>query len=148
MLPWLYTDCDAAVWLDASFEITNPSFYSWALQHPEGRIDFADEAAVCWDWRKYAGYDLRGQVQAYLADGMPRGWGLFACGTVGYRFTPEVKALGAAWYAEQERWSIQDQVSLPYLLWSTGTPFGHWQGNEYDNPYLRLRWDERPRPQD
>ena len=159
MLPWLFTDCDAAVWLDASFEITSPRFHSWALQHlerddfvvwvhPEGRIDFADEAEICWDWPKYAGYDIRGQVQAYLADGMPRGWGLFACGTLGYRFTPEVKALGAAWYAEQEEWSIQDQVSLPYLLWRTGLPFGHWQGNEYENPYLRLRWDERPRPQD
>lgn len=154
MMPWLYTDCDAAVWLDASFEITGR--FSWWVRehlkhddfvvwrHPEGRLDFADEAAVCWDWPKYSEYDLKGQVRDYLRRGMPRGWGLFACGTVGYRFTPEVKRLGARWFEEQYRWSPQDQVSLPFLLWDTGLRFGTWQGNEYDNPYVRLRWDERP----
>lgn len=159
MLPWLFTDCDAAVWLDASFEISSPEFSKWARwhlerdpfvvwRHPEGRLDFADEAAVCMDWPKYADYDLRGQVQAYLDDGMPRGWGLFACGTIGWRFEPEVKRLGARWYDEQVKWSVQDQVSLPYLLWDSGLRFGLWEGNEYENPYVRLRWDERPRPQD
>lgn len=154
MMPWLFTDCDAAVWLDASFEITGR--FSWWVRehlerddfvvwrHPEGRMDFADEASVCWDWPKYADYDLRGQVRSYLGKGMPRGWGLFACGTVGYRFTPQVKRLGSRWYEEQFAWSPQDQVSLPFLLWDTGLQFGTWQGNEYDNPYVRLRWDERP----
>lgn len=159
MLPWLYTTCDAAVWLDASFEITSTRLRWWVDQHlqrdnflvwrhPEGRIDFADEAAVCWDWPKYRDYDLRGQVRHYVADGMPRNWGLFAAGTLGWVFTPETKRLGAMWHREQERWSIQDQISLPYVLWKTGIRFGIWQANEYENPYLRLRWDERPRPQD
>jgi hypothetical protein len=159
MMPWLYTDCDAAVWLDASFEVLTPALRGWVVKHldvndfvvwthPEGRVDFADEAAVCLDWPKYRDFDIRGQVGAYLRDGMPRGWGLFACGMIGYRFTSEVKALGVAWLAEQERWSVQDQVSLPYLLWRSGMPFGVWQANEYENPYVRIRWDERPRPQD
>ena len=159
MMPWLYTDCDAAVWIDASFEILTPEFYDWCVQHlerddfvvwahPEGRVDFADEAAVCMDWPKYRDFDIRGQVQSYLADGMPRGWGLFACGVIGYRFTPAVRALGASWYAEQERWSIQDQVSLPYLLWRSGKKWGYWQAFQYENRFVRLRWDERPRPQD
>jgi len=158
MMPWLYTTADAAVWLDASFEITDPKFRPWVdahlarddfvvWTHPEGRIDFADEAAVCWDWPKYRDYDMRGQVQHYLQQGMPRRWGLFACGTVGYVFTPQVKRLGARWYDEQVKWSVQDQVSLPFLLWDSGLPFGTWQANEYDNPYLKLRWDERPRPE-
>lgn len=158
MMPWLFTDCDAAVWLDASFEITSRDFRWWVdkhlsfadfivWRHPEGRIDFADEAAVCMDWPKYADYDMRGQVKSYLADGMPRGWGLFACGTIGYNFTPKVKRLASRWYDENVKWSIQDQVSLPYLLWDSGMPFGQWGANEYDNPYVRLRWDERPNPQ-
>jgi len=159
MLPWLYTTCDAAVWLDASFEITTPRLRWWVDQHlqrdnffvwrhPEGRVDFADEAAVCQDWPKYRDYNIRGQVQHYLQQGMPRNWGLFAAGTIGWVFTPDVKRLGAMWHREQERWSIQDQISLPYVLWKTGLPFGTWQANEYENPYLRLRWDQRPRPQD
>lgn len=157
MLPWLFTDCDAAVWLDASFEITGRDIRKWAeahiqkqdftvWRHPEGRIDFIDEAKVCWDWPKYAPFDIRGQVAHYVEMSMPRAWGLFACGTIGWKFTPAAKRLGALWHAENVKWSIQDQVSLPYVLWSTGIPFGLWDGNEYDNRYVRLRWDERPNP--
>jgi hypothetical protein len=157
MMPWLYTDCDAAVWLDASFEITDRNLRWWVdqhfaqsdfivWQHPEGRNDFADEAAVCWDWPKYADFDIRGQVQHYVDSDMPRMWGLFACGMIGWRFTPQTKRLGVRWYEEQVRWSVQDQVSLPFLLWDLGMSFGTWQANEYQNPYVRLRWDERPDP--
>ena len=157
MMPWLFTDCDAAVWLDASFEITGEGFSEWvrghlALNdfvvwlHPEGRVDYIDEANVCAHFPKYRDFDIKGQVSAYADRGMPRYWGLFACGTVGWRFTPEARELGERWYGEQVRWSVQDQISLPYLLWETGMPFGIWQANEYDNPFVKLRWDERPRP--
>lgn len=75
---------------------------------------------------------------------MPKDWGLFAAGMLGYRFTPEVKRFGNLWYKENLTWSIQDQISLPYLLWTTGKPFGIWQANEYSNPLVRVRWDQRP----
>ena len=159
MLPWNYTDCDAAVWLDASFEVVNPAFGEWSREHlktndfvvwlhPEGRVDIRQEVEVCWFFDKYKDYPLREQLAAYVADGMPELWGLFACGTLGWVFTEEAKRLGRYWYAENVNWSIQDQVSLPYLLWREGKRFGIWQANEYQNEYLRLRWDERPRPQD
>jgi hypothetical protein len=157
MMPWLFTDCDAAVWLDASFELTGRGFRSWvdghlerndftAWQHPEGRFCIGQEAMACYRFPKYKDQPIRAQVQHYFDDGMPEQWGLFACGTVGWRFTKEAKRLGAAWYREQEKWTLQDQISLPYLLWKTGRPFGLWNQNEYENPYLRLRWDERPDP--
>jgi hypothetical protein len=157
MMPWLYTDCDAAVWLDASFEVVGGGFSKWVRPllavndlivwtHPEGRIGIEQEAPVCWDWPKYAGYDMRGQLAAYLAEEMPEKWGLFAAGTVGWVFTEGAKRFGEMWLTENRRWSIQDQVSLPYLLWKTGKRFGVWPANEYQNPYVRLRWDERPDP--
>ena len=157
MMPWLYTDCEAAIWIDASFELVGRGFHKWVREHleqddfvvwkhPEGRNCIQQEAAVCYDFPKYRNQPIREQAAHYLADGMPRMWGLFAAGTVGYRFTPESKRLGAAWYREQERWTLQDQISLPYLLWNSGKRFGIWRANEYDNPYLRLRWDERPNP--
>jgi hypothetical protein len=158
MLPWLFTDCDAAVWLDASFEITGRGFSDWVRghlerddfvvwQHPEGRHCLGQEAEVCWMFPKYDGQPILQQAAHYFADGMPRMWGLFAAGMVGYRFTSASKGLGAAWYAEQERWTVQDQISLPWLLWRSGKRFGVWQANEYRNPYLRLRWDERLNPE-
>lgn len=157
MTPWNYTDCDSAVWLDASFTVLTPKFNLFVRDHlvendfvvwlhPEGRIDFAKEAAVCQDWEKYRDYDIRGQVNSYIAQGMPSDWGLFACGTIGYRFTDEVKALGEEWLREQYDWSIQDQVSLPYLLWKNGKAFGLWRANEYDNPFVRLHWQDRKKP--
>ncbi len=154
MQPWRYTDCDAAIYLDASIEVTSPDLRAWVepqlaandlmvWSHPEGRTCYRDEAAVCWDWPKYSRYDLRGQVAAYEADGMPNGWGLFACGMIGWRFTDEAKAFGGAWLGEQYRWSCQDQVSLPYLLWREGKAFGIWPANQYQNPHIRIRWDRR-----
>jgi hypothetical protein len=157
MTPWEFTDCDAAVWLDASFQVTGDlagwvrpllrqaGFIAW--QHPEGRACLVDEAAVCWDFPKYEPFPVREQAAAYVADGMPRYWGLFACGMLGWMFSDEVREFGERWLAEQSAWSPQDQVSLPYLLWDTGMPFGLWPANEYQNPWVRLRWDERPNPQ-
>jgi hypothetical protein len=157
MMPWLFTDCDAAVWLDASFEVVNPEFGVWARNHlerndlvvwlhPEGRTDIRQEVEVCWHFDKYKNYPLREQLASYVERGMPEHWGLFAGGTVGWLFTDEAKAFGEEWYGENVEWSIQDQVSLPFLLWDSGKSFGLWGANEYQNRYLKLRWDERPRP--
>jgi hypothetical protein len=99
---------------------------------------------VCWDWPKYKDYPMREQVQAYVDDGMPEAWGLFACGVIGWRFTDEAKRFGNLWLDEVYRWTIQDQISLPYLLWREGMPFGLWQAQQYQNEFFRIRWDERP----
>ena len=155
-MPWLYTDCDAAVWLDASFEVTGDlsgwvrplldrhEFIVW--QHPEGRACLGQEAEVCWHFPKYMPFPVLDQAQSYFDDGMPRNWGLFAAGMVGYRFTERVRDFGQRWLKEQVDWSPQDQVSLPWLLWDSGLPFALWPANEYGNDYVRLRWDLRPEP--
>lgn len=157
MMPWLYTDCDAAVWLDASFEVLGSGFAGFARaaleqddfvvwQHPEGRVDITDEAQVSMTLKKYQGSHIKEQAAFYKQQGFPENWGLFAAGTIGWRFTPTVKRFGSLWLRECHDWSIQDQVSLPYLLWSEGMKFGIWQANEYQNPFLALRWDQRPNP--
>jgi hypothetical protein len=159
MMPWLFTDCDAAVWLDASFQVVSEELRPWVeahltgndfvvWQHPEGRFDIRDEVDVSLCLPKYEGSRLREQLQSYVDEGMPQHWGLFACGMIGWVFTDTTMAFGERWYEENVRWSVQDQVSLPFLLWDSGMSFGLWQANEYDNPYVRLRWDERPRPRD
>lgn len=155
MNPWLYTDCDAAIFMDASIEVTSDRLREWVepiltahdlvlWSHPEGRTCLHQEAEVCQDWPKYAPYDIRGQVKHYDAEGMPHNWGLFACGLIGWRFTPEAKRFGSLWLQEQHDWSIQDQVSLPFLLWREGKAFGIWPANQYQNPFMRIRWDRRP----
>lgn len=158
MLPWMYTDCDAAVWLDASFEVLGSGFAGFARaaleqndfvvwQHPEGRVDITHEAGISAGMKKYQGSRVVEQAAFYKSQGFPENWGLFAAGTIGWRFTPATKRFGALWLRECTDWSIQDQVSLPYLLWSEGMKFGIWKANEYANPYVSLRWDQRPNPE-
>lgn len=155
MMPWLYTDCDAAVFMDASIEVVSDRLREWVEPilsahdlivwlHPEGRVCLGQEAEVCQDWPKYAPYQLREQVQHYRDTGMPRNWGLFACGVIGWRFTDEAKRFGGLWLREQHDWSIQDQVSLPYLLWREAKHYGIWPAHQYENPFFRIRWDRRP----
>lgn len=156
MLPWEFTNCTAAVWVDASIEIINGAAFRewvsdllgkrdfWVWQHPEGRTDIRQEGPVCWDWPKYRDYPIREQIAHYEVEGFPANWGLFACGVMAWRFTPETMALGRAWLQEQCRWSIQDQISLPYLLWRDGYRFGTFPASQYQNPFFRIRWDERP----
>lgn len=156
MLPWMFTDCDAAVWIDASIEITDgPGLRKavepllaqrdlWVWQHPEGRTDIRQEGPVCWDWPKYRDYPIRQQIAHYESEGLPVGWGLFACGVIAWRFTDAAKRFGNQWLDEQYRWSIQDQISLPFLLWREGFRFGTFPAHQYQNPWFRIRWDERP----
>lgn len=156
MMPWQFTDCDAAVWVDASIEIiagralrdaVEPLLERrdlWVWQHPEGRVDVRQEGPVCWDWPKYRDYPIREQIASYDAQGFPHNWGLFACGVMAWRFTPQAQRLGALWEEQNRVWSIQDQISLPYLLWREGFPFGTFPAHQYQNPWFRIRWDERP----
>jgi hypothetical protein len=153
MTPWRFTDCDAAVWVDSSFEI-HEGFSDWVREHlerddfvvwdhPEDRDCIWQEMELCESWTKYAAWPLREQVESYAAEGFPKHYGLWACGVVGWRFTDSAKEFGQEWLAEQRRWSIQDQISLPYLLWKHGRVPGIWQAHELDNPYLTYHPHER-----
>jgi len=154
MMPWLFTDCEAAVWVDASFEVLNGRLAALAsmmlgqhrmvvFRHPDDRGCYLREARFCQDWVKYRDWPLREQVRAYQAEGMPEGWGLFACGVVGWRVDAVSRMMGLRWWSENARWSIQDQVSLPYLVWSSGWDVGLWPMHEFMNPVLRYHHHAR-----
>jgi hypothetical protein len=79
-----------------------------------------EEARHCHEWPKYRDGPLLEQAQHYLDEGVPEHFGLWATTCIARRHTPAMKDLGDAWLAEMERWTIQDQVSLPYLFWKAG----------------------------
>jgi len=148
MLPFDYVDSDFAVWLDASFEVVdtalanfcrdslgNNDFVVWG--HPENRDCLYQEATYCQDWPKYCEYPIREQTSFYRSEGMPEHFGLFAAGTIVWRNNKNARDFGKAWLTENERWSIQDQISLPYLLWKLQPAAGTFALGEFDNPYLR-----------
>jgi hypothetical protein len=142
--PDLYTDCESSVWLDGTAHVKDERFASLALRrmqeyelvvwdHPEDRGCLFDEAKHCFDWPKYRDGPLLEQAEHYLAQGLPRGFGLWALGSVARRHTERMAAFGDAWLDEMERWTIQDQVSLPFLVWRQAIRIGTFGPNQLEN---------------
>jgi hypothetical protein len=154
MMPFDFVDTDVAVWLDAAFAVVGDGFAEFCLdsladkdliawQHPENRNCLYQEATYCQDWPKYASQPIREQTAHYRAEGMTEGFGLWACGTLVWRNSESAKEVGQAWLYENKRWSIQDQVSLPYVLWKLEPSFGVFPAHEFLNPYLQ--WHQHNR---
>lgn len=147
-----------AIWVDGSLEMTSADFVAdmveamrpsglqpWAapvgaFEHPR-RDCIYREAAVCQPLRKYAGYDLAGQVRKYREAGYPEHNGLLACGVLvwdlAHRLQPEI---GEAWWREQEIHGTMDQLSLPVVLWQQETDWRRLPGHLWSNPWFRL-WE-------
>lgn len=142
--PDLYTDCDASLWMDGSVHVLDDRFVRLVRDqlerhdlvlwdHPEDRDCMLQEAQHCYDWPKYRDGPLLEQAAHYLQEGMPEHFGLWATTCVARRHTERMVALGDAWLAEMERWTIQDQVSLPYLLWREDIVPGTFGIDQLDN---------------
>jgi hypothetical protein len=88
--------------------------------HPE-RTTVEQEVEASLPMAKYQGLAEKMKAQAAFYSAQSRvAPGLWAAGILGRRREPAVLAAGAAWYAECERWTYQDQISLPYVLATHG----------------------------
>ena len=146
-LPDDYLTTSASVWIDAAFAVCDHRFAEFAAEHlarhelvvwdhPETRDCLYQEATYCQGWPKYQWEPIPAQTAAYRAAGMPEHFGLFAAGTIGRRHTPAMRQFGDAWLRECQTWSIQDQISLPFLLWREGITVGLWEAHEFQNNLL------------
>jgi hypothetical protein len=160
LTPWRWLAHRHVVWIDASMEVTSPTFAEEALaaRSPDGiaawrhphRACIYDEAKASHRLaaEKYRGEPTAAQVADYRRRGHPKKWGLFACGTLAWDTTnPRAMKLGEAWLDEVELWSYQDQLSLPFVARSLGVKVGvfpHCQvvgpgdGAALINPWMRL----------
>jgi hypothetical protein len=124
-LPWEYTDAEASLWLDASLVPTAAVGHNFdgerMAQHAHlERDDFLDEAHASVPNVKYDRYRVLEQADTYLADGMPRHWGLYCTGLIARPHNPAIRQHGELWLEEIHKWSTQDQVSHPYCCWKLG----------------------------
>jgi hypothetical protein len=118
------------VWVDGGIHIRSLAFV-------EEIVGFIGESGIVlsphWDGRtcayseatirppKYASEPLDEQVAAYRRAGYPGNDGLYECGVMARDMSHgNVRELGQFWEGEVERFSYQDQVSLPFVLWSLG----------------------------
>jgi hypothetical protein len=142
--PDLYTDCEASVWMDGTAHLQDDRFAALSRRklqeyelvvwdHPEDRNCFLQEAEHCFDWPKYRDGPLLEQADHYRRQGMPLEFGLWATGCIARHHTERMRVFGDAWLAEMERWTIQDQVSLPYLVWKQSIRIGTFGLDQLDN---------------
>jgi hypothetical protein len=141
MLPHEVLPHPLTVWIDASVTITDPTFPKTFVAsatdglalfpHPDRR-DVYEEADYSLTMPKYKGLPLQEQVAHY---GLPRNSGLYACTVMARQDQRWVRKLGRKWLREIERWSYQDQLSLPYLVWTHG-----WRVNLFPDYLWVNRW--------
>lgn len=131
-LPWMYAHTDTVIWADAACRFTHENTVSWLLEasrddpltqfiHP-WRSNIFDEAKASIGMPKYDNQPMDAQVQHYMRMGHPVDFGLWATGLIIYHIHDSwseqegLHEVGSDWLAEQVRWSVQDQLSQPYVL--------------------------------
>lgn len=155
---------DFYIWIDSSFVLSHPGAAAWfvrslaendiaVFRHPH-RGSIAEELSYLeqalaegepYLVQRYRGEPLREQVELYLSDPSFRDDALYALGAFVYR--KEMLARPGAnlfplWYYHNARYTIQDQLSFPYLsatLAATGLRQGILPGGIFDNPYIAFR---------
>jgi hypothetical protein len=131
--PHRFDELDAyryVVWVDGGIHIRSADFVREIVAmigtsgiilspHHDGRTDAYGEAEI--RPPKYADEPLDEQVAAYHRAGYPGNDGLYECGVMARDMEHgNIRELGRYWEGEVERFSYQDQVSLPFVLWSLG----------------------------
>lgn len=121
------SDHDVVIWVDGGCHIVSDAFVSEIVEalgdapillspHFDDRHCAYGEATI--RPPKYADEPLDEQVAHYRSVGFPENFGLYECGVMARNMKhPDAAPLGAAWEEEVARWSYQDQVSLPFVLW-------------------------------
>ena len=141
--PDLYSESENNLWVDASFTY-EPTMAQMALDglrtstislfpHPH-RTTVADEAELSLTLPKYSHLPLREQVAHYKSMGFPDTQ-LWATGVMATSASDE---FGNDWMLECSRWSYQDQISFPYLMWEHGivpSPIGE---SQFTSPHVHL----------
>jgi hypothetical protein len=158
MLGWEYApDADVIVWLDAAFRIRRADFVAWMLArlgsadacfmpHPE-RKTIADEvcymadlmsADAAWLRDRYMGEPFVEQLACYLSDpDFDPASPLIAAGCFAHRPNVFVRNTFRAWLCECVRWSVQDQISLPYVLAKHRIVTAWLESGPWNCPYLQ-----------
>jgi len=124
-----YRNYDYVVWIDGSGTLLSPDSLTALIsycksgyavfRHPN-RDCIYDEADFCKDFEKYRSQPIEQQVDAYRRDGYPPHNGLYACGVIVRDTKKDFTSVDSDWLTENLKWSYQDQLSFPYILWKRG----------------------------
>ena len=122
-------DADVVIWVDSNIRmLVNPKqALNWlgfldfaAFTHPDRNCVY-QEIQACLQFGKGSKTQLKQQAAAYQRATMPSRWGLASTRCVVRRHTKKIKKLNKAWYAELQKYSVRDQIALPYICWKAKT---------------------------
>jgi hypothetical protein len=160
MLAWeMYPGYDYYIWIDIRFKFSRSDAVGWFINqlhdndaaffvHP-GRNKIIDELIFVeneitnnneYFISRYSGENMRSQVETYLADPEFVDNTLFAAGA--FIYTPTLVAnesynLMKEWFYQNCVWSVQDQLSLPYVLQKFNTRYTTIPESIFDCIYLK-----------
>ncbi len=97
------------------------------------------EAQACIDQKKDEVSVLSSQIAAYRKEGFPENYGLFAGGVIICRGRGDgLHRLLEKWLSEVDKFSLRDQVSLPYVAWNQRAIVNAIPLDIYDNRYFQV----------
>lgn len=149
MRPWEFTDTDVVIWIDASVQVTSPEFVRMCLANlPLGRIAawkhpardcIYTELGHSLGMPKYKGEPMTEQCVEYATvNAHPMHWGLWAAGILVWDRSDTTELLGKRWLDEVDRWSTQDQLSLPVVCRELGIRPAELPQNLLANDWCRV----------
>lgn len=144
------SDFDVTIWVDANFQLGDvrffvaeclaalrsepgPGYGSALFLDPECQ-DISQEAEFSLQvWQeKYRGQPLREQAAYYKDQGLPSPHRMYAGGIhIRDNRVAWTHRMNLLWFSECIKWSYQDQLSLPYVLWKIGQSCTVIPGNVY-----------------
>lgn len=139
---------DATIWVDGSLLLRSERFArdmyrclagsSWAMfRHPDRDCIF-EEASASLAMLKYQKMPITDQVNSYRLCGIQPHAGLFACGVI-VRKEPlrtKLRQANELWWSENQKWTYQDQLSLPMVLHQQGIGVDPIPGNLWRNDWF------------
>lgn len=156
MLEWINVEADYYIWLDAPFEIVSEYFVQNTLnslgdndiclcKHNcrttiKDEFNFVDSSMKNGDEyiiSRYAGEDIEEQVEVYLNDNTFVDNNLFEMGYFVYSkklIENRDYNLMTDWFFHNCYYSVQDQLSLPYLLHKHKINYSTFKFDVFNNP--------------
>lgn len=141
---------DIYVYLDASFAIERSDAVAWLIRDLDQFVCFAhparssifDEAAFLRDnhhksyiLNRYEGERLEEQLTILTDEGYVDDR-LYAGGVFAYRNSPVMRAAMTDWWVQQSKYHLNDQLSLPYVMWKHKVRVRTVLGDIFANPYF------------
>jgi len=120
-----YIDSEYTIWVDGNIELIDEPeklVEKYLKDHDifffehEGRKCIYEEALECVRRKLDDPANIREQVVAYEEAGFAKNKGLYIGNFIIRRNTPKVQEFNNAWWSEYCRYSVRDQIALPYAI--------------------------------